>query len=52
MLRGKLLMTFTQRKGLCRLDKTTHTETGEKLDIVKNLDPDAYGIDIAKIRLK
>jgi HD-GYP domain-containing protein (c-di-GMP phosphodiesterase class II) len=33
------------------LDKTTHADNGDKLDIVKNLDPNAYGVDVAKIKL-
>ena len=33
------------------LEETTHMDDGGKLDIVKNLDPNAYDIDTAKIRL-
>jgi hypothetical protein len=44
-------------KNLCRegryvyLAKTTHIDDGSKLDIVKNLEPNAYGLDLSKIRL-
>ena len=34
------------------LEKIMHSEDGSKLDIVKNLEPNAYGIDPAKIKLK
>ena len=34
------------------LEKITHYDDGSKLDIVKNLEPNAYGIDRAAIRLK
>jgi HD-GYP domain-containing protein (c-di-GMP phosphodiesterase class II) len=33
------------------LEKTTHSDDGSKLDIVKNLEPNAYGIDRAAIKL-
>jgi len=33
------------------LEETTHSDDGSKLDIVKNLDPNAFGIDRAAIRL-
>ena len=33
------------------LEEITHMDDGGKLDIVKNLDPNAYDIDTAKIRL-
>jgi len=33
------------------LEETTHMDDGGKLDIAKNLDPNAYDIDTAKIRL-
>ncbi|HKJ52910.1 MAG TPA: HD-GYP domain-containing protein, partial [Gammaproteobacteria bacterium] len=34
------------------LEKITRYDDGSKLDIVKNLEPNAYGIDRAAIRLK
>ena len=33
------------------LDETMHSDDGQKLDIVKNLEPNAYGIDRAGIKL-
>ena len=33
------------------LEETTHSDDGSKLDIVKNLEPNAYGIDRAAIKL-
>jgi HD-GYP domain-containing protein (c-di-GMP phosphodiesterase class II) len=33
------------------LEETTHSDDGSKLDIVKNLEPDAFGIDRATIKL-
>ena len=34
------------------LEKTTHMDDGGKLDIVKNLEPNAYDIDMALVKLK
>ncbi len=33
------------------LEEATHSDDGSKLDIVKNLEPDAFGIDRATIKL-
>ena len=33
------------------LENTTHDDDGNKLDIVKNLEPNAYGIDLSVLRL-
>jgi hypothetical protein len=33
------------------LEETTHSDDGSKLDIVKNLEPNAFGIDRAAIKL-
>jgi HD-GYP domain-containing protein (c-di-GMP phosphodiesterase class II) len=56
-LRPIVVVLLDGNKNKCRkgryinLEKTTHQDNGRKLDIVKNLDPDAYGIDRSKIRL-
>ncbi|MCP4766566.1 MAG: hypothetical protein GY875_09860 [Gammaproteobacteria bacterium] len=34
------------------LEETTHMDDGGKLDIVKNLEPNAYDIDMAAVKLK
>ncbi len=34
------------------LETTTHSEDGRKLDIIKNLEPYAYDIDMAAVRLR
>jgi HD-GYP domain-containing protein (c-di-GMP phosphodiesterase class II) len=34
------------------LEQTTHMDDGSKLDIVKNLEPNAYDIDMAAVKLK
>ncbi len=35
-----------------KLEETTHSEDGRKLDIVKNLEPNAYGMDLSRFKLK
>ena len=37
--------------GYIHLEETTHSDDGSKLDIVKNLEPNAFGIDRATIKL-
>ena len=56
-LRPIVVVLLDGNKSRCRegryvqLEKTTHSDDGSKLDIVKNLEPKAYGIDLAAIRL-
>ena len=56
-LRPIVVVLLDRGKNLCRegryinLAKTTHIDDGSKLDIVKNLEPNAYGLDLSKIRL-
>ena len=38
--------------GYIKLEKVTHSDDGRKLDIVKNLEPNAYDIDLAKLKAK
>jgi hypothetical protein len=33
------------------LEDTTHSDDGRKLDIIKNLEPNAHGIDMTAIKL-
>jgi HD-GYP domain-containing protein (c-di-GMP phosphodiesterase class II) len=57
-LRPIVLVLLDGNKQPCRggvyivLEKTTHSADGRKLDIVKNLEPNAYDIDMAAIKLQ
>ena len=42
----------TRAGGYFRLETATHTQDGRKLDIVKNLEPNAYGLDLVKLKAK
>jgi len=35
-----------------KLEEVTHSDDGRKLDIVKNLEPNAYGMDLLRLKLK
>lgn len=54
-LRPLVVLLLDGDKNPCRegryidLAKTTHSSNGKKLDIVTNLEPNAYGIDLAKV---
>lgn len=56
-LRPIVVVLLDADKNQCRegryiiLEKVTHQDNGRKLDIVRNLEPNAYGIDRSKIRL-
>ena len=56
-LRPIVVVLLDADKNKCRegryinLEKVTHQDDGRKLDIVKNLEPNAYGIDRSKIRI-
>jgi hypothetical protein len=56
-LRPIVVVLLDGEKNPCRegryinLEKTTHSEDGSKLDIVKNLEPNAFGIDRGAIKL-
>ena len=41
----------TSKPRYIELDKVSHMPDGSKYDIVKNLEPNAYGIDLASIEL-
>ena len=51
-----LLLLDSDKKPLARgryiqLEDTTHMDNGKKLDITRNLEPNAYDIDMAAVRL-
>lgn len=56
-LRPLVVVLLDRDKNQCQegryidLAKTTHSKDGRKLDIVKNLEPNAYGLDLSKIRI-
>ncbi len=56
-LRPIVLILLDSDKKACsigrytNLEKTTHSDDGNKLDIVKNLEPNAYGVDISTVKL-
>ena len=56
-LRPIVVVLLDSEKTPCReghyinLEKTTHSDDGSKLDIVKNLEPNAFGIDRGAIKL-
>jgi HD-GYP domain-containing protein (c-di-GMP phosphodiesterase class II) len=35
-----------------KLEEVTHSDDGRRLDIVKNLEPNAYGMDLLRLKLK
>ena len=57
-LRPIVLVLLDANKGPCpggnyiTLEEVTHSADGNKLDIVKNLEPNAYDIDMAAIKLQ
>jgi len=56
-LRPIVVMLLDSEKNPCRgghyinLETTTHSDDGSKLDIVKNLEPNAFGVDRGAIKL-
>jgi RAB protein geranylgeranyltransferase component A len=56
-LRPIVVMLLDSEKNPCpgghyiNLETTTHSDDGSKLDIVKNLEPNAFGVDRGAIKL-